>query len=148
MGPATLRLTVIAAMGCLVGAAGGFLRVWCHRALGRFFTWQVAVRDDHELITDGPYAYVRHPGYTAWLLIHAGSFMLLWSPGSYFAESGLWDTTFGKTAALASFAYCTFVSISLIRRVAKEDLVLRKQFGEKWDAWAKQTPFRLIPFVY
>ncbi|KAI0765436.1 hypothetical protein C8Q74DRAFT_1371236 [Fomes fomentarius] len=121
MGPATLRLTVIAAMSCVVGAAGGFLRVWCHRALGRFFTWQVAVRDDHEL----------NMGRT-----HI--------PGSNFAESGLWDTTIGKTVALASFAYCTLVSISLIRMATKEDLVLKKQFGGKWDAWAKQTPLRLI----
>ena len=146
--PGALHLTTTSIAGCLLGALGGFIRVCCHRSLGRFFTWQVAVRDDHRLITDGPYAFVRHPSYTGWLLIHAGTFMLLWSPGSYFVESGLRDTFLGKAAAAASFAYCTFVSVILVQRVPQEDEVLRREFGERWDAWARNTPFRLIPFVY
>ena len=145
---ASLQLTPTSAVALLLGLAGGLIRVWCHRTLGRFFTWQMAVRDDHELVTRGPYAIVRHPSYTGWLLMIAGNFLLLASPKSYFVESGLRGTVVGKVVALASFAYCMFSTTNLLGRVAKEDTVLRKEFGEKWEAWAKETPYRLVPFVY
>ena len=40
--------------------------------LGRFFTVNVAIAHDHQLITTGPYRYVRHPSYTGTLLIFLG----------------------------------------------------------------------------
>ncbi|KAI1789491.1 ICMT-domain-containing protein [Ganoderma leucocontextum] len=145
---ASLQITPASAAGCLLGIVGGIIRVWCHRTLGKFFTWQMAVRDDHELVTSGPYALVRHPSYAGWLLMIAGNFLLLASPKSYFVESGLRDSVGGRVVGLASFAYCMFSSANLVGRVAKEDMVLRKEFGAQWEAWARQTPYRLVPFVY
>ncbi len=40
--------------------------------LGRFFTVNVAIAEDHKLITTGPYRYVRHPSYTGTLLVFLG----------------------------------------------------------------------------
>ena len=40
--------------------------------LGRFFTVNVAIAEDHQLIITGPYRYVRHPSYTGTLLIFLG----------------------------------------------------------------------------
>ncbi|TBU28261.1 hypothetical protein BD311DRAFT_839669, partial [Dichomitus squalens] len=145
---ASLNITTLSAAGCILGIAGGLIRVWCHRALGKFFTWQMAVRDDHELITRGPYSIVRHPSYTGWIFIISGNFLSFASPGSYFIESGLRDSILGRIVALASFGYCLFSTVNLIGRVAKEDAVLKKEFQAQWDTWAKQTPYRLIPFVY
>ena len=145
---ASLQITPASGAGLLLGIVGGIIRVWCHRTLGKFFTWQMAVQDDHELITRGPYAFVRHPSYTGWILMIAGNFLLLASPKCYFAESGLRDSVVGRVVGLASFAYCMFSTVNLLGRVAKEDTVLRKEFGEKWEAWARQTPYRLVPFVY
>lgn len=134
--------------GCALGIVGGLIRVWCHRTLGRFFTWQMAVRDGHQLVTHGPYAIVRHPSYTGWILMISGSFMVLLGPGAYFVESGLWDTVVGRVAAVASVAYCTFSTVNLVRRAGKEDNVLRGVFKGRWDEWAQQTPYRLIPYIY
>ena len=145
---ASLHLTPLSALACLLGIAGGLIRVWCHRTLGTLFTWQMAVRDDHELITRGPYALVRHPSYTGWLLLITGNFALLASPGSYFVESGLSGTVAGRAVVLVSFAYCMFSTGNLMRRMEKEDRVLRKEFGEQWEGWAGRTRYRLIPFVY
>src|SRR5205814_8840173 len=40
--------------------------------LGRFFTVNVAIAQDHQLITTGPYRFVRHPSYTGNLFLFLG----------------------------------------------------------------------------
>ncbi|KAG1779990.1 hypothetical protein EV702DRAFT_1266900 [Suillus placidus] len=61
--------------------AGGFLRWWCFCTLGRFFTFKLSVRQEHKLVTTGPYAVrvVRHPSYAGTLLRSMG--MLMFIPG-------------------------------------------------------------------
>lgn len=78
----------------------------------------------------------------------AGHLLLVLGRGSYTRESGLWTTTAGRIAAVGTLSYTTFVAGMLVRRAATEDTVLRNVFGVQWDAWAKTTPYRLIPFVY
>ena len=53
--------------------AGGTLALWSGRALGRYMVVQIAVLPDHELVTQGPYARIRHPAYTAVILMTAAS---------------------------------------------------------------------------
>lgn len=59
-------------VGCVLLAAGLLLRVWSIRVLARFFTVDVKVHADHELIERGPYRWVRHPSYTGALLAFVG----------------------------------------------------------------------------
>ena len=35
-----------------------------------------------------------------------------------------------------------------LNRTSKEDVALRKQFGTKWDDWAKRVPYSIFPGVY
>lgn len=51
-----------------VNILGGALRIVCFRALGRFFTFDLAVQHGQRVIQTGPYAHVRHPSYTAMYL--------------------------------------------------------------------------------
>ncbi|KAI1791291.1 hypothetical protein LXA43DRAFT_1082758 [Ganoderma leucocontextum] len=120
----------------------------CYRELGQLFTWQSVVRDDHKLITTGPYSIVRHPSYTGFYLLVIGNVMLLASKGSWFMEAGLWHTVLGKGAACSATAFSVMVALRLFLRVDEEDQLLKNEFGEEWDEWAKKTPYRLIPFVY
>ncbi|GAA4425617.1 methyltransferase family protein [Actinokineospora soli] len=53
-------------------AAGIVLRFAAIKALGRQYTHQVVRRDDHELVTHGPYRVLRHPAYSGMLLANAG----------------------------------------------------------------------------
>ena len=145
---AALRLTRLSAAGCILATAGSLIRIWCHHALRQFFTWQVTVQRNHELITSGPYAIVRHPSYTGWLLMAAGNLLLLFGPNSYFTAASLGNTPVGKVAAGAVLIHSLSVTPSLLMRMGHEDSLLRKEFGTKWDEWAKRTPYRLIPFVY
>ena len=146
--PPAFRLSPLAAAGLLLGIGGGLLRVWCHRTLGRFFTWQVAVRDGHRLVTDGPYALARHPSYTGWAMLTAGNALLLASAGSYFVEAGWSRVPAAQAAAAAAFTHMSLIAVNMFFRVSTEDRVMRQEFGEAWDRWAKATPYRLIPYVY
>ncbi|KAI0673650.1 hypothetical protein C8Q78DRAFT_969247 [Trametes maxima] len=135
--------------GALVVAAG-LVRVWTYRTLGKFFRWQLSVQDDHKLITRGPYAWVRHPSYMSAALLAYGNLAgVLWGPGTYFTESGVGRTAGGRVVAGAIAVYLVFLHAQLIvGRVDKEDEVLRERFGEEWEEWAKNTPYKLIPYVY
>ena len=108
----------------------------------------MAVRDDHELIQSGPYALVRHPAYTGWLLMLGGGFTLLLSRGSWFVESGLWESSIGRAVAYVTLGYSAFSTMNVMSRIGKEDAVLRKEFGMKWELYAKKTPYRLVPNLY
>ncbi|KAI0747198.1 ICMT-domain-containing protein [Daedaleopsis nitida] len=143
-----LRLTVASSLGCLLGFAGGFIRVWCHNTLGRLFTWELALRGEHKLITRGPYSIVRHPSYTGFIFLTVGNLLLLYSPGSFFRETGLSATVPGKIVAAFSTAFTGWVCGGLLYRTHTEDLMMKKEFGAQWEEWAQKTPYRLIPYVY
>ena len=59
-------------VGSAVALAGVALRIWSVRTLGRYFRRSVTIESDHELVTRGPYAVVRHPSYTGGLLSGLG----------------------------------------------------------------------------
>ncbi|TFK85259.1 ICMT-domain-containing protein [Polyporus arcularius HHB13444] len=144
----SLKLTPISLAGGLLGIAGGCIRVWCHQTLGRFFTWEVAVRDGHRLVTDGPYSIVRHPSYTGWYLVIIGNLLAMLSRRSLFTETGLGRTFVGKAIATYVTVYMGYVCAGMLYRTKTEDEMLKKEFGAEWEDWAKKTPYRLIPFVY
>ncbi len=54
--------------GVPVGAVAGTLIIWTMHTLGKNLTDTVVTRKDHELVTAGPYRYVRHPFYCAFIL--------------------------------------------------------------------------------
>jgi protein-S-isoprenylcysteine O-methyltransferase Ste14 len=60
------------AIGLALMVAGSLLRRHCFRVLGAFFTGAVTIQNEHRVIEVGAYRYVRHPSYTAGLLIVLG----------------------------------------------------------------------------
>ncbi len=50
--------------GVVLFVAGLLLRWWAIITLGRFFTVDVTIEKDHELVERGPFRMVRHPSYT------------------------------------------------------------------------------------
>lgn len=51
-------------VGAAVTLAGLLFAVWARAHLGRNWSRSVTIKQDHEMITSGPYAVVRHPIYT------------------------------------------------------------------------------------
>ncbi|KAF7791499.1 hypothetical protein EIP86_002515 [Pleurotus ostreatoroseus] len=99
--------------------------------MDRFFTWDLAIKDDHKLITSGPYAIVRHPGYIAAAMIGVGTLMCHLGKGSWFFSYGGLETFLGKAFALAWSSLVIFTPAMLCSRVNVEDEVLHKQFGHR-----------------
>ena len=77
-----------------------------------------------------------------------GNTLLVWSPGSYFVESGLAGVPSWRAAACVHTLYCAAITAMLLSRAPKEDAVMKKEFGAKWEAWAEKTPYKLVPFIY
>jgi protein-S-isoprenylcysteine O-methyltransferase Ste14 len=91
------------------------------RTLGKEWSLEARVIEGHRLVDQGPYAWVRHPIYTALLG------MLL--------ATGL---VAGHPTALAAGAaiYC----LGTVLRARTEEALLREQFGDVYDAYARRVP--------
>ena len=112
----------------LLFAAGLVLRWWAIISLGKFFTVDVAIAEDHQLIVRGPYHLMRHPSYTGMLL-------------AFFALA----VTFQNWLSIL----CILVPISaaMAYRIYVEEIALEHTFGDAYHAYAKSTK-RLIPGVF
>ncbi|PWN25585.1 hypothetical protein BDZ90DRAFT_68863 [Jaminaea rosea] len=53
------------AVGNVLTTIGGIGRLACYRELGKWFTFDLAVQRGQKVVDTGPYAYARHPSYTA-----------------------------------------------------------------------------------
>jgi protein-S-isoprenylcysteine O-methyltransferase Ste14 len=112
--------------GAAVTLAGLAFAVWARMHLGANWSRSVTVKQDHELITSGPYALVRHPIYTGILTGFLGSAM---------AE--------GQVRSLIAFL---LVAIILWVKLRLEEQWMRSEFGETYEAYARRV-HGLVPFV-
>lgn len=113
--------------GVIIYAAGGSLRLWPVFVLGRRFSGLVAIQPGHELVTAGPYRFIRHPSYV-----------------------GLLVTSLGWALAFRSMVGVILVLVTLwpvIARIRAEEAFLKSQFGAEYEAYRSHT-WRLIPGIY
>ena len=99
-----------------------------HRQLGRNWSVSLEIRDDHRLVTDGLYRYVRHPMYSSFWLWAIAQALLL--PNWVAGLSGLLG-----------------VGILYLARVGAEETMMEKHFGEQYRSYAARTG-RVIPRVF
>ncbi|KAJ8516042.1 hypothetical protein ONZ45_g6590 [Pleurotus djamor] len=135
-------------LGIFLTVAAGFIRYASYVALGPLFTFEVAILNQHRLITNGPYAYVRHPSYTGVPMTVLGIVAYHLSPGSWFRECGVSATVLGQMILLVVAVVMVLITSALVKRTWTEDALMKQNFGPEWDAWAERVPYRLIPGVY
>ncbi|KAI0086919.1 hypothetical protein BDY19DRAFT_907806 [Irpex rosettiformis] len=143
-----LRITPGWLIGSALMASGALIRMACYRELGRFFTWELSLRKDQNLVTTGPYSIVRHPSYTGTTLATIGTFICQIGAGTWMAESGWFELTSVRVLYAIWLAYSAYIPWMMIWRTYAEDQVLREQFPEEWNAWARRTPYKLIPYIF
>ena len=115
---------------CLFTVGSGYaLALWAMR-VNRFFSSVIRIQTDRgqHVVTTGPYAFVRHPGYTAGILIIAASGPAL---GSWLA------------AALVVIFSLPF----LLYRAITEDRILQVELAGYPD-YAARVRWRLVPGIW
>ena len=115
---------------CLFTVGSGYaLALWAMR-VNRFFSSVIRIQTDRgqRVVTTGPYAFVRHPGYTAGILIIAASGPAL----------GSW---------LAASLVMIFSLPFLLYRAITEDRILQVELAG-YSAYAARVRWRLIPGIW
>ncbi|KZT69992.1 hypothetical protein DAEQUDRAFT_234767 [Daedalea quercina L-15889] len=131
-----------------VGTLAGVVRVQCYQTLGRFFTFEVSIHDDHKIVEDHWYGVVRHPSYVSGSLSVIGLGLMNGVRGSWFRECRVLQTGVGKVAAGTWLVLTVYVTLSMAWRSREEDRILKKQFGDEWEAYARRVRWRWIPFIW
>ena len=114
--------------GVVLFGAGLIFRWWAIVTLGRFFTVDVTIEKDHELVERGPFRFVRHPSYTGVLLAFVGFALTLRNWG-------------------AILVVLVPIFVAFVRRMNVEEEALRGALGERYAAYMRRTK-RLVPGVY
>ena len=113
-------------IGVLLCTAGVGLAIWARIYIGRNWGMPMSRKQDPELVTGGPYAYVRHPIYTG---------IMLGMLGSAVAESILW-----LLPLALSFPY-------FIYSARAEEKLMLEQFPRQYTDYTKRTKL-LLPFIF
>lgn len=113
-------------LGVGLSVIGFLLLVWVHRALGRQWSTSLQLREQHTLITSGPYRWTRHPMYTALFSFFAG-------------------LAFVSASWLVVLLVVVAVSV-LYARIGKEEMMMLEQFGDEYRAHMQRTG-RFLPHL-
>ncbi|KAF9462770.1 hypothetical protein BDZ94DRAFT_1219396 [Collybia nuda] len=143
-----LYLTPLSAVGVLLIVFGTLLQLQCHRVMMHLFTFEHAIRIDHNLIITGPYNVVRHPGYAGLLVTYIGAFLWYGSEGSWLRESGILETLAGRTFFAAFALAMVGLLFGLLKRMRAEDGALKEVYGYEWVEWTERVQYSLIPYLY
>jgi len=100
--------------------------IWARLTLGKNWSPKPSMKERHELVTNGPYAYVRHPIYTGMLLAVFGTALT----GSYFAIMVL-----------------VLASVVFLSRIPREEKIMLDLFPNEYPSYQARTK-RLIPLVW
>ncbi|HTX42547.1 MAG TPA: isoprenylcysteine carboxylmethyltransferase family protein [Acidobacteriaceae bacterium] len=112
--------------GAAVTVAGLLFSVWARVHLGANWSRSVTIKQNHELITTGPYRLVRHPIYTGILVGFLGSALAITQ----------WR---GMVALLLVF-------VSFWYKLRLEEKWMRSEFGDAYLAYARRTA-ALVPGI-
>lgn len=102
--------------------------VWA-MAVNAFFEQTVRIQEErgHTVVTDGPYRYVRHPGYVGSILFQLATPLIL---------SSVW-----------AFIPAGLITLLTIIRTALEDKTLQQEL-DGYREYAQRVRYRLLPGVW
>jgi protein-S-isoprenylcysteine O-methyltransferase Ste14 len=119
---------VLTSLGIILIVIGVTIRRYAITTLGKFFTMNVVIQEDHHLCRTGLYQHVRHPAYTGMIIAFFGIGIGV----------GNW---------LALFIPVVPVTFVLLHRIRLEERALIETFGEDYMNYKKNVKC-LFPFIY
>ncbi len=111
-------------LGVGLGVVSMPLLVWVHDTLREFWSTTLQIQDHHDLITEGPYRWVRHPMYAVLRLLFFGLALI----------SAIWP-----------LLVLAVVMMLFFNRIAgKEEAMMIEQFGQEYRSYMQRTG-RFLP---
>jgi protein-S-isoprenylcysteine O-methyltransferase Ste14 len=111
-------------LGIVITLVPIFFLIWVHRHLDKQWSIALELREDHKLITTGPYRYVRHPMYLGVFTYTIGLMMISLD-----------------VLVILFFAFTIWVNY---RRIPREEQMLIQEFGDEYLEYIKRSG-RLLP---
>jgi len=111
-------------LGTLVTCAGVAFAFWARFTIGRNWDGYVTLKHGHRLIRTGPYAIVRHPIYTGFVVAFFGSAL--------------------SAARIDAFVGVAIVTVSFVHKVRQEETLLTGEFGQAYLDFTRNVP-ALVP---
>jgi len=111
--------------GVVLGLTSLVLLVWVHRVLDSNCSLTLVLREEHTLVTHGPYARIRHPMYAVWYLLHLAVFLI-------------------TANGLIGFVLVGLYTVPVSLRMGEEDRMLSERFGQAHVDYRMRTG-RLLP---
>lgn len=112
--------------GVAIQAFGLWFAIRARKTLGKHWSGELTVKEDHEIVKSGPYRFIRHPIYTGILCMALGTAI----------TSNAWHGLLGF--AVMAFAYA--------RKIRMEERWLVDAFGAPYAEYKKETR-ALVPFL-
>jgi protein-S-isoprenylcysteine O-methyltransferase Ste14 len=113
--------------GVGIAVLGFVLLQWSQNTLGKNWSDTPRMLKEQALITSGPYQYVRHPIYTAFLLILSSTFLI----------SANW---------MIGLTWIGMAVLEIASRIGFEESLMIEYFGDQYREYMKKTG-RLLPKV-
>jgi protein-S-isoprenylcysteine O-methyltransferase Ste14 len=130
-GPLAWRFLPLTPLGAYIGLAvtttGLAFSIWARFYLGRNWSAFITVKEDHKLVRSGPYAIVRHPIYSGFMLATLGTAI-----------------AYGQVAGL--------ISVALIvgawgYKSRLEETAMTEQFGQEYERYRREVK-GLVPLLW
>jgi protein-S-isoprenylcysteine O-methyltransferase Ste14 len=115
---------IVGFAGLLIAFIGLAIAFWARYLLGANWSATVQQKSGHTLITAGPYKFVRHPIYSALLLMFSGHALIV----------GDWRAIIAVAIVFVSFWF----------KLRKEERLMQALFGEQYTRYLKATK-ALVP---
>ena len=114
-------------IGLVVFIIFSWIQVWAYKTMGKNYSQEVIISKKQEVVTTGPYKFIRHPQYLAQLLSDVGAGIAL--------------------ASYLVFPIVILLQIPLfILRAFLEEKLLTKRFPDEYGNYKKKSGF-ILPFI-